>query len=73
MRHHHIDRRVARSAECSTVGRSQTEPEEIRAMVRRARLEHDVFVFTRRDLESMAPFERVVVEGVHRRICERGR
>ena len=70
MNHHHIDRRVARSAECSTAGRSPTEPEVIEAMVRKARA-LGVTVFLKRDLERMEAFERVVVEGVHARICQR--
>ncbi len=72
MNHHHIDRRVARSAECSTVGRSPTEPEVIEAMVRKARA-LGVTVFLKRDLERMPDIARAMIEGEHKRICERGR
>lgn len=69
MNHHHIDRRVARSAECSTAGRSPTEPEVIVALVRRARAA-GVVVFLRDELERMPAMARAIVEGEHRRICE---
>lgn len=72
MNHHHQDlRRIARSAECSTIGRSPTEPEEIRAMVRKARAA-GVVVFLADELERMPAMARAIVEGEHRRICERG-
>lgn len=69
MNHHHRDlRRVARSAECSTIGRSPTEPEAIEAMVRKAR-DAGVIVFLRSELEALPPFDRFLVEGAHKRIC----
>jgi hypothetical protein len=72
MNHHHIDRRVARSAECSTAGRSPTEPEVIVALVRQARAA-GVVVFLRDELERMPAMARAIVEGEHKRICERAR
>ena len=71
-RHHRDMRRVARSAECSTVGRSPTEPEVIEAMVRKARA-LGVTVFLQRDLDRMPDMARALIEGEHRRICERRR
>lgn len=68
-RHHRDLRRVARSAECSTAGRSPTEPEVIVALVRRARAA-GVVVFLRDELERMPAMARAIVEGEHRRICE---
>jgi len=70
MNHHHVDRRVARSAECSTAGRSPTEPAEIERLVRKARAA-GVVVFLRGELERMPDMARMLIEGEHRRICER--
>lgn len=61
MNHHHIDRRVARSAECSTAGRSPTEPEVIRSLVLRARAA-GVVVFLRDELERMPWQARELIE-----------
>lgn len=73
MNHHHIDRRrVARSAECRMVGETATPPAEIHALVRKAR-QAGVVVFLKPDLEQLPAFERVVIEGVHKRICGKGR
>lgn len=72
MNHHHKDlRRMARSAECSTAGESATPPEVIEAMVRKAR-QAGVVVFLRAELERMPDMARALIEGEHRRICERG-
>ena len=64
-------RRVARSAECSTAGRSPTETEVIVALVRRARAA-GVVVFLKDELDRMPAMARAIVEGEHKRICERG-
>lgn len=74
MNHHHIDRRRnPRTTDWEKhLGRSQTEPEEIERLVRRAREELDVMVFTRRDRDEMEPYVRAVVEGAHKRIGNNG-
>lgn len=70
MNHHHRDlRRVARSAECSTAGRSATEPEVIRTLVRKARAA-GVVVFLRDELDRMEDIPRRFIEGEHKRLCE---
>lgn len=53
------------------IGRSPTEPEAIKAMVRKAR-DAGVVVFLRDELERMPAIARALIEGEHRRICERG-
>jgi len=50
-------RRVARSAECSTVGTSPTEPEVIVALERRARAA-GVVVFLKDELDRMPAMAR---------------
>jgi hypothetical protein len=67
MNHHHIDRRVARSAECSTAGRSPTEPREIQHLVRKARAE-GVIVFLKAELERMPWQSREIIEAEARRL-----
>ena len=64
------DRRVARSAECRH-GEPPTTPAAIRALVRRARVEHGVVVFLPGDLERMDDIARRFIEGEHKRVCER--
>jgi hypothetical protein len=71
VRHHHIDRRVARSAECRLAGESATPPEVIDTLVRRARAA-GVVVFTRAMLDRMPEMARRFIEGEHERICQRG-
>lgn len=72
MRHHHQDmRRVARSAECATVGETATPPEVIQALVRKAR-NAGVIVFLRDEIDRLPDLSRALIEGEHRRICERG-
>ena len=71
MNHHHQDRRIARSAECSTAGvQFWTEAETMAAVVR-ARDDHGALLFTKAMLERMPAMARAIVEGEHRRICER--
>jgi D-serine deaminase-like pyridoxal phosphate-dependent protein len=67
MRHHHIDRRVARSAECSTAGRSPTEPEVIQTLVRRARAA-GVVVFLKAELDRMPWQSRELIEAEAKRL-----
>ena len=69
MNQHHRDLRIRTSLQ-RYVGDSPTDAEEIERLVRKARAA-GVVVFTRKHLEDMAPFERVVVEGVHKRLCDR--
>jgi hypothetical protein len=72
MNHHHRDlRRVARSAECRHVGEAATDPAVIDALVRKARAA-GVVVFLRVELERMPDMARAMIEGEHRRICQRG-
>lgn len=54
------------------VGETATPPAEIHALVRKAR-QAGVVVFLKPDLEQLPAFERVVIEGVHKRICGKGR
>lgn len=65
------DRHVARSAECRMAGQSATPPEVIDALVRKARA-LGVTVFLQRDLDRMPDMSRALIEGEHKRICERG-
>jgi len=60
-------RRVARSAECSTAGRSPTEPEVIRSLVLRARAA-GVVVFLRDELERMPWQARELIEAEAKRL-----
>lgn len=71
MNHSHRDLR-ARSAECRITGRSPTEPEAVAALVRKARAV-GVVVFLKAELERMPAMARALIEGEHRRICEKGR
>lgn len=72
MNHHHIDRRVARSAECRMTGEPPTSPAEIAALVRRARAVHGVVVFLPSDLARMPDVARLIIEGEHTRLCNNG-
>jgi hypothetical protein len=64
-------RRVARSAECSTAGRSPTEPQVIEALVRKARAV-GVVVFLQTDLERMPWQSRELIETEAKRLREGG-
>ena len=70
MNHHHRDLRIRTSLQ-SRIGESPTEPEVIVALVRRARAA-GVVVFLKDELDRMPAMARAIVEGEHKRICERG-
>lgn len=72
MNHHHIDRRVARSAECSTAGRSPTEPEVIERLAAEVYRQGRGIYFSPGDLARMPWPTRDLIEGEARRICSRG-
>jgi hypothetical protein len=52
------------------VGEATTSPAEIRDLVRKAR-DVGVIVFLKDELERMPAIPRAMIEGEHRRICER--
>lgn len=54
------------------LGRSATDPAVIDALVRKARAA-GVVVFLKGELERMPDMARAVIEGEHKRICQRGR
>lgn len=53
------------------LGQSPTEPEVIQFLVRQARAA-GVVVFLKAELERMPDMARALIEGEHKRICERG-
>ena len=71
MNHHHRDLRIRTSLQ-PHLGESPTEPAEIKRLVRKARAA-GVVVFLRDELERMPDMARALIEGEHKRICERGR
>ncbi len=71
MNHHHIDRRVARSAECSTVGQAATPPEVIERLAVEVYRQGRGIYFSPEDLARMPWTTRDTIEGEARRICER--
>lgn len=71
MNHHHIDRRVARSAECSTAGRSPTEPEVIERLAAEVYRQGRGIYFSPDDLKRMPWPTRDLIESEARRICSR--
>ena len=71
MNHHHIDRRVARSAECSTAGRSPTEPEVIERLAVEVYRQGRGIYFSPDDLKRMPWPTRDLIESEARRICSR--
>ena len=73
MNHHHIDRRVARSAECSTAGRSPTEPEVIERLAVEVYRQGRGIYFSPDDLKRMPWPTRDLIESEARRICGRSR
>jgi hypothetical protein len=69
MNHHHRDLRVRTSLQ-PHLGRSPTEPEEIERLVRAARAA-GVIVFLKAELERLPWQVQEIIEGEHKRICER--
>lgn len=72
MNHHHRDLRRSdvRSSWAPLLARPVTDPEALAALVRKARAA-GVVVFLKSELERMPDMARAIVEGEHRRICER--
>lgn len=52
------------------VGQSETPPEVIEALVRKAR-QMGVIVFLRNELDRLPDMSRALIESEHRRLCER--
>lgn len=69
MNHHHRDNRIRTSLQ-RHVGESVTPPEVIEALVRRARAA-GVVVFLKTELDRMDDMARLLIEGEHKRICQR--
>lgn len=67
-RAHYREHRIRGSLE-RTVGEDTATPDELRWLVRRARLA-GVVVFLRDDLERLPEISRRLIETEHRRLCE---
>ena len=70
MSNHYREHRVRTSLD-RHIGTSETPPEVIEALVRKAR-RAGVIVFLKAELDRMPPIAREFIEREHQTLCERG-